>query len=35
MFEDDLRLVPVSQIPHAAPTMDSPNPRATPKFANP
>ena len=29
------RLDPVSQIPHAAPTTDSPSPKATPKLAKP
>jgi hypothetical protein len=31
----NLRLEPVSQIPHAAPIIESPNPKATPKLANP
>jgi hypothetical protein len=26
---------PVNQIPHAAPTMERPNPKATPKLAKP
>jgi hypothetical protein len=30
-----LQLDPVSQIPQAAPTMERPNPKATPKFAYP
>jgi len=34
-YQDNLRLDPVSQIPHAAPTTESPNPKATPKLANP
>lgn len=31
----DVQLDPVNQIPHAAPTIERPNPKATPKLANP